>query len=235
MIIKLSEGEINYEVYGNGKNIIFLHGWGCDLSIFKRYSSLPSGKVYLIDLPGFGKSSTPKRAFDTLDYANILKEFIDELKIDDPILIGHSFGGKVVLKYESMYKSSKCILIAPSIFKPKRDFSYYIKVYTYKVLKRIGLNLNMGSNDYKMANGIMKNILINVCNEDLSDDVLLVESDVLIMWGVDDETVPIDDGYKLNSLLKNSGIVAIPNCKHYPFIENEGYFRRVLESFIGDR
>ena len=71
-------------------------------SPFKYFNKLinklsKSYKVYAIDLPGFGESNIPPIVYNTHNYANILKEFITKLNIDNPTLIGHSYGGKVII------------------------------------------------------------------------------------------------------------------------------------------
>ena len=63
-------------------------------------------------------------------------------------------------------------LFAPSIFNKPRLLSYYIKVYLYKLIKRIKPNSKLlkyfGSKDYKSLNNIMKATMSNVINYDLS-------------------------------------------------------------------
>ena len=64
------------------------------------------------------------------------------LKIKNPILIGHSNGGRTILNYtgRNLGEPKKIVLIDSAGIKPKRKLSYYIKVYTFKIL--IGIELS---------------------------------------------------------------------------------------------
>ena len=104
---------INYTVSGFGRPLIFLHGWGCDLHTFDNLSVLLNEdyKVYQIDLPGFGESEI-KESLTVENYAYIINKFCLSLAINSPIIIGHSFGGRVAIMYASKYEVDKLVLIA---------------------------------------------------------------------------------------------------------------------------
>ena len=130
MNIKINGLNINYEVLGEGAPIILLHGWLCSLDTMKPIANvLQNFTVYNIDLPGFGKSDMPQKPFNTNDFGNFLDGFIKELKIENPILIGHSNGGRTILNYagRQLGNVKKIILIDSSGIKPKRKLGYYLK------------------------------------------------------------------------------------------------------------
>ena len=171
---------INVEKQGKGNSVILLHGWGQStkaMSIINNHLC-SSFTVYNIDLPGFGLSDKPISPFSTLDYANILKDIIDYYSINNPIIIGHSFGGRVAIKYTSIYDNvDKLILIDSAGIVNKKKLTYYIKIYSYKLLKKIfslpilkkykdKVLKNFGSTDYKNACEVMKKTLVKVVNED---------------------------------------------------------------------
>jgi pimeloyl-ACP methyl ester carboxylesterase len=110
--------KINYAEAGQGKAVIAVHGWtnnwlgfvpvGCFLH--DRY------KIISIDLPGFGDSGRlPKYNLEL--QAEYLYEFIKKLKIDKPIIMGHSMGTYVVAKFCQMHPdiARKIILISPML------------------------------------------------------------------------------------------------------------------------
>ena len=95
MYVKINNQEIYYQKLGSGKDLIMLHGWKQDVSTFhnvseelKKYFSL-----WLIDLPGFGRSENPKKDFTVEDYSDIIAEFI---KINKTIMI------HVIIYYENV-------------------------------------------------------------------------------------------------------------------------------------
>jgi len=105
---------VNYVELGKNNKIdmVFLHGWGQNIEMMlplaRKFTH--QFKITIIDLPGFGKSEEPKEAIGLKEYALIVNKLLKELKIENPILIGHSFGGRVSLIYSAMYKVRKLIL-----------------------------------------------------------------------------------------------------------------------------
>ena len=104
---------INYVFYDNKSktNLIYLHGWGQNIEMMLPIAKpfVDKCNVLIIDLPGFGLSSEPKEAWTLYDYADMVNSFVKELKLDNPILIGHSFGGKISLCYALKYKVKKLV------------------------------------------------------------------------------------------------------------------------------
>ena len=133
---------INYIRYGNinSQTVVLLHGWGQNIEMMKPVGdNLTDYDVIVIDFPGHGKSEEPKEIWDLIDFTNMIHELLKSLNIDNPILIGHSFGGKISLLYASMYQTKKLILFG-SPFKVKKNPNS-LKVKTLKKLKQIpGLN-----------------------------------------------------------------------------------------------
>src|SRR3990167_10354252 len=101
---------INYYFY-NPKNkekntIIVLHVWRSDSSVWFKFlddEKFNDYQIYLIDLPGYGKSEIPKEPFDLKKYAKVMNSFIKKVNIKNPIAIGHSFGGALIIKLASDY------------------------------------------------------------------------------------------------------------------------------------
>ena len=96
--------EINYTQYGNnkGENIILLHGWGQNIEMMKPLGDhLEDYHITILDFPGFGESSEPNHSMTIYDYVEVLEILLDELNIHKPIIMGHSFGGRVAIVYAS--------------------------------------------------------------------------------------------------------------------------------------
>lgn len=112
----------------------------------------------------------------------MLEAFVKDENIEAPILIGHSFGGRVSILYASRNKTHKVILVDAAGIKPKRPLKYYLKVYSFKLWKKVlplvigkkqaektieNFRRKSGSADYNALTGIMRNIMVKVVNEDL--------------------------------------------------------------------
>jgi len=96
--LRVKDIELNYEVIGEGRNILFLHGFGLHLES-QKYSNEPIFKgesfrrVYL-DLPGMGKSGYSDEIKNSEDILTCIMEFIEHVFGEDEFsIIGESYGG----------------------------------------------------------------------------------------------------------------------------------------------
>lgn len=234
--------KVNYIRYGNelGNTLVFLHGWGQNIEMIKPIADpfIEKYNIVIIDLPGHGKSDEPKRIYTLYDYVDCVKKLLDNLKIENPILIGHSFGGKISLLYSSIYNVKKLVLLASPFKKEIKKISLKTKIL--KGAKKIpGLNKlediakkHIGSVDYRNASPIMRQILVEHVNLDITEHVKKIKCPTLIIWGTNDEAVDIEDAYLLEKLIKDSGVVIYENCTHYAYLERLGQTIKVLESFF---
>ena len=107
---------VNYVFYDNSSkiNLIYLHGWGQNINMMMPIAKpfIKKYNVLIIDLPGFGDSEEPSSVWSIYDYADMVHELAKDCKMKNPILIGHSFGGKISLVYASMYDTKKLVLLA---------------------------------------------------------------------------------------------------------------------------
>ena len=136
MQVKINDWNINYEVIGEGNPVILLHGWLANLETMRPIANNLSQnfKVYLVDVVGFGNSDLPEHPLNTDDFGNFLKDFVETLKIENPILIGHSNGGRMIINAvgRGIVSARKVVLIDSAGLKPKRSLSYYCNVGFFK-------------------------------------------------------------------------------------------------------
>lgn len=240
--MKIKDLDINYVQYGNkkGKHIILLHGWGQNIFVMDTIGKKLEKYFYItnIDLPGFGKSEIPKEALTIYEYREIIELLLRKLKINNPIIIGHSFGGRVAITYAAKNKVDKLVLLA-SPFR-KKEVNNNLKLKLYKFLKKVPvINLledwiktKVGSSDYRNASPLMREILVNVVNQDLTNELKDIECPTLLIWGSLDSAVSIDEAKYAESIMKNAGLVEIENATHYAFIEQNYRVIKILENFF---
>ena len=111
MKIKIQDLNINYIQYGEGKDILLLHGWGQNIAMMKPIGDnfCDRFRITIIDFPGFGESDEPKNPWTIENYSIMLEEFIKKTGIKKPIVIGHSFGGRVAIRYCSRNPIEKLV------------------------------------------------------------------------------------------------------------------------------
>lgn len=241
MILNVKNIDVNYIQYGSGKkNIVLLHGWGQNIEMMnpigKRLEKLAT--ITVIDLPGHGESSEPKEELTIYDYCEIVKELLDKLKIKKPILIGHSFGGRIAIIYASKYSTEKLILLGAPCIRKEQKVSTKVKVL--KGLKKVpGLNKlegfakkHIGSRDYRNASEIMRKILVNTVNEDLSDCAKKIECPTLLIWGDNDQEALLEEAQELEKIMKDAGLIVYEGGTHYTYLEFIDPVCNVIKTFI---
>ena len=233
---------INYIQYGNkeGKNIILLHGWGQNIEMMDPIGKGLEKEFYItnIDLPGHGKSEEPKRVYTIYDYYEVVKKLLNKLNIDNPILIGHSFGGRVSIVYSAKEKTEKLVLLGAPFKKSTKSDS--LKVKTLKFLKKVPIinklapymKTKIGSRDYKSATPIMRDILVNTVNEDLEKYLKEINVPTLLIWGTKDNEASIEDARYAESIMKDAGLVVYEGCSHYAYLERINQTVKVLKEFF---
>lgn len=247
--VQISNIKVHYTVQGKGAPIILMHGWGCNLNTLKSIENIAveNHTVYNIDFPGFGESQEPFDVWGVEEYTQLIERLVEIEGIKDPVLLGHSFGGRVGILYASRNSVSKLILVDAAGVKPQRSLRYYIKVYSYKFGKKLMILIygknraqahiekmrsKRGSSDYNNASPKMRAILSKVVNEDLQHLMPSIKAPTLLIWGEKDTATPLSDAKKMERLIPNAGLVAFPGCGHYSFLDNPLQFAAVLRSFL---
>jgi len=253
MFLKINNIEINYIKEGSAdKSILLLHGWGANIDLFRGIINNLSKTytVYALDMPGFGKTIEPKNAWCVDDYVDFVIKFIEKMKIEKISLLGHSFGGRVIIKLVNRenlkFKIDKLVLVDSAGILPKNK-KKTMKTRVYKTLKVIvgnnitkkvfphaleNLKKKFGSADYRNASGVMRETLVKVVNEDLEPLLSNIKQSTLLIWGTEDTATPLSDAKIMESLIPDSGIVEVKGAGHYSFLEQPQLVNAVLNSFL---
>lgn len=240
MKINVKSIDINYIQYGEGSDIVLLHGWGQNIEMMKPLGDKLSRnhRITILDLPGFGQTEEPNEALTIYDYNSILEEFLKKLKIKNPILIGHSFGGRIAMIYASNNTTEKLVLFGSPCIARKTKLS--LKVRILKFMKKVPIvnklegfaKKHIGSRDYKNASDIMRKILVNTVNADLSDCCKKIKCPTLLIWGDNDIEVDVDEAKEIESMIDDAGLIILPNSTHYAYLENLNHVTNILKNFL---
>lgn len=238
-----------YRDEGSGTVVLFLHGWMDSLHTFDALVPLLSSscRIVRLDLPGFGKSEMPKAAWGLDEYVRFVVDFIKKLGIEVDTLVGHSFGGRVILKGESagVFKADKIVLIGSAGIAKRntaRDFVLNIITKIGKALTSIPpLSLwkrqirrrfykRIGS-DYADA-GALEETYIKTISEDLTENAKKIEVPALLVWGADDIATPLSVGKRLSELIPNSKLHALEEAGHFVHQEKPREVANLITKFI---
>lgn len=239
MKIKVKNVLVNYIQYGEGKDILLLHGWGQNIEMMKMLGDNFSDRfrITILDFPGFGFSEEPSESWNIKDYADMLEEFINELDIKKPIIMGHSFGGRVAIRYSAEHVVEKIVLFGSPCVREDTELPLSVKIL--KGIKKLpGMDKIgefaknfIGSRDYKAASPIMRQTLVNVVNEDLSKYAKEIDCPTLLIWGENDDEAPVSDAKILEGIMVDAALIVLPGT-HYAYIENLGQVVNILNNFI---
>ena len=215
--------------------MVWAHGWGQNrnaLTLLSEAMPQPGARLFF-DFPGFGDSPTPNANWSTADYADfanaMLQANASRLAGRKTAWIGHSFGCRVGLQLAARFPAAidRMVLISAAGLQRKRRLSenvrYQSRVLTYKALRKFGptfglsteaLRKRFGSADYRSA-GAMRDIFVNVVNEDLTEIARQVACPVLLIYGSRDGETPPEIGQRLKDLIPQSELVILDGLDHY--------------------
>ena len=234
-----------------GDDVAFvLHGWGANIeSVMPIVSSLKDRyRVIAYDSLGHGDSDEPDAVIGGDDYVDLLRKIYNYYGIARATCIGHSFGGKTLTVFAALYpeKVDKLVLVDASGVLPKRSFTYYRKVYTFKFLKKLYKLLffwqdtekamarfykKFGSDDYKAADGIMRKVFVKVVNESTEEYFPRIQADTLLIWGDEDDATPLSMAKVFEAKIPEAGLVVLKGG-HFSYLDAYGQFDAVLRSFL---
>lgn len=247
--IKLHGVNLHYRQSGSGSPVILMHGWGCDLNALNLFERVGTehNTVYNLDLPGFGQSTEPPTAWGIEEYTVLLEEFVNALGLENPVVLGHSFGGRVALLYASRNPVKRLVLVDAAGVKPRRTLKYYFKVFSYKLAKWIypalvgrekakekieQMRSRRGSYDYANSSPMMRQVMVKVVNSDLRHVMPRIKAPTMLIWGENDTATPMRDARIMKKLIPDAGLVSFPGAGHFSFIDNPYQSAATFRRFI---
>ncbi len=252
MNVTLRGMKLNYVDLGSGEPILVLHGWGSNLEVHRAMlEQLARGyRVLALDLPGFGESDEPPCAYGVDDFADVVLEFLQPFGFSSLTLIGHSFGGRIIIKLANRtlpFAVRRIVLIDSAGIRPqptkkggarRRRYRFLRAIAGFAPVRRLfpgaleALRKRFGSADYAAASPRMRECLVKTVNEDLTPLLPGVRSETLLIWGENDTATPLSDGQTMEKAMPNAGLAVIPNAGHFCFLEQPVIFSRIIASFF---
>lgn len=215
---------------------MFLHGWGGGvLSFLPVAQRLKKVNSLLFDFPGFGKS--PLDGVKTVeDYAEKTLALMDETGVKKAVLVGHSFGCRVGAYIAANHpeRVSGFIITDGAGLKPRRGFRYYFKVYSYKIRRKLGLDVSAcGSADYRALSAPMKETFVNVVNRYTERECSRICCPTLIVWGKEDKDTPFYMAKRFCRLIKDSAVVTFDGG-HFCYLAELPRYAAITEKFASE-
>ncbi|MBA2311658.1 MAG: alpha/beta hydrolase [Actinobacteria bacterium] len=233
---------------GDGEPVVVLHGWGGRIEsmtpVIRCLST--SFRVIGLDLPGFGESPAPRGVWGTDEYAAFVLSVMGSLGVERAHFVGHSFGAKTALCLSAAHPETiaKMVLQGSSGLRSAPSLSVRAKRMTARVARPIGkagpmgrrlkraLYARIASSDYENA-GALREIFVKVVNEDVTEILPLVQSPTLLVWGTDDDAVPVAHGKTMEKLIPDAGLVLFEGAGHFAYLDEPNRFCQITRHFFG--
>lgn len=253
--------KLHYRTMGEGQPIIILHGVFGTSDNWQTFAKQLSDsyQIFLLDQRNHGLSPHDE-AFDYHVMAEDLREFIETHKLENPIILGHSMGGKVAMffavSYSDQFKKMIVVDIAPRAY----------PVHHQKILEALGaVKIDQVSSRKEAENqmkpyiadfGIRQFLLKNLKREDNNsfswklnlsvirdnikrigeavEDSRPVEKPVLFVGGEKSDYIRKEDHSLITRIFPQAHIVAIPGAGHWIHAEQPELLLEQVKQFLAD-
>lgn len=252
MFTEIDGLKIEYNICGDGNiPVLLLHGWGSSFDVYRGIISALSDRcrLYAVNFPGCGNSEIMKNPWSLDDYCDFILKFVAFVKLENPIIMGHSHGGRVAMKLAADGKilPDKMVLLDAAGLIPKKSVKQKLRAKSFKTIKGV-LSLPLirnhsenllqkarahyGSADYNAAPEVLRKTLVSLVNTDIRDILPNIKCPTLLIWGDKDTATPIEDAKTIESLIADAGLCVLEGTGHFSFCERPYEAHTILRSFI---
>lgn len=238
----------SYQKTGNGKVIILLHGWGDSSVTFSGLIDQLQNKytIYALDLPGFGGTEPPYRAWGISDYTKFIAEWLKKIDVKDvEAFVGHSYGGACAISGVGggILKPKKLVLLSSSgirdVYKVRRlalkSAAKLVRVPLGVLPGRLRTRLKrkayMAIGSDAMLLPHMELTFKRLINEDLQSVAKKISVPTLLIYGTKDQDTPIKYGRLFHEAINNSRLEIIESG-HFLHQEQPGQVAKLVKDFL---
>jgi pimeloyl-ACP methyl ester carboxylesterase len=238
-IIDIDGAKTRYLENGKGQSLIILHGWGPEIRLKESFGELFQAlsqkmHVIMVALPGFdGSDFPPPQGWNTNQYAQWFQSFLKKLNLTSPVLYGHSFGCRVIVRFLLQHPnfSGKIILtgaagikwnsesvrqkFAFSINKYFPEFKRYFRKFCPSFLRGFFIGRLLGAHDWAYVPKKLEKTLQKTLSEtDFREELPNIKNQTLLIWGKKDTITPLKSGYVFLQKLPHAQLKVLETGRH---------------------
>lgn len=198
VVVKRYPGRPEVPQDAAARTFVLVHGLGVSSRYFEPLASelARRGRVYLVDLPGYGASPNPRRDVTLADHAGALAAFLRESGLHNPVLVGHSMGTEVVAIVAQQHPgvAERIVLMSPTLEPQARSRAVAIGHLLHDALREPPVVFGIAFIDYVVRCGppYLFAQLRHMLADRLEDRIPQLRARLLVIAGDRDTIVTID-------------------------------------------
>ncbi|MGP8250761.1 MAG: alpha/beta fold hydrolase [Terracidiphilus sp.] len=253
--VSIDGTRVHYLVEGpeNGKPVVLVHGLGGRAEDWRNLApplARAGYRVYMPDLPGFGRSGWPASfSYSVRDQAHIVIGFMDVMHLDRVDLGGWSMGGWIVQLIAGeipariqrlMLFDSAGLHIDPGwdtrLFTPSNsaelaDLDALLMPNPPRVPGFVAHDILRLSHEQAWV--IQRAMASMLTGQDATDALLpTLKMPVLIVWGEADHITPLAQGQEMDKLIPHAQLDVFPGCGHLAPVQCAGQIAPKVLAFV---
>ncbi len=227
-------------------DIYLLHGWSIDDNNREKWQDFMNAlrnqdfNPHFLPIPGL--DNDVENPWNLSDYVGWLEVKLPQHPV---CLLGHSFGGQLAVRFASTRpeRVASLILIACSGLRDK-SIPAVLKRFVFKQVAAAGkiftknqqvrklLYFLAREKDYLQADPIMRETMKNVIADEIRDDLKQITCPVLVIWGENDQTTPLKNGYYIDDKLADSELRIAAGVRHAPQFDEPNVVAKFISRFV---
>lgn len=209
MLTSFCDGAVFGVAAGDGPpRALLLHGWRRTHADFGAIAALLAQagiSSVALDLPGFGSTPPPATAMGARGYADVVAPLVSSMREEAGacIVVGHSFGGRVAACLAAAHPDAVAALVLSGVPLVRSAIPQARSSRRYRAVRAAArahlvpartleqARRRHGSEDYRVATGVMRDVLVATVAESYEPELERIECPVSMVWGALDTTAPL--------------------------------------------
>ena len=216
--------------------LVILPGWRQTKEDWAVAASRFSGiNVIILELPGFGKTPLIDDAWGVPEYSDYVNEKIEKLRLDNIVLLGHSFGGRIasyIASQQPAWLKGLILYGAPCLYRPTLKAKLLSKIAPFA--KKLGFSKKLSRNKELLEadNAGLGKIFRKTVGFDQTELLPKINATTLLLWGRNDTEAPLRLAQEMHTLIPNNTLEIIDNSGHHVHIDNQYIFYGKVKAFL---
>ncbi|MEW6327274.1 MAG: alpha/beta hydrolase [Thermodesulfobacteriota bacterium] len=260
MFVRVGDVNVHYIRKGKGKPLVLIHGVFSSSFVWRKNIDALAAHfdVIALDLKGYGYSDKPADGrYGRGDFRRFVLDFMDAIKVDKAVFVGHSWGDGIVLDLALAYpdRVEKLVLIDSTSYPPESSFVEWLlrvpgvgrlilaacdKGTFARILKeRVFFNPDLVTEEevegwmrpYYVRGASQAALELRQYDFDMTEEIRNISQPALVIWGGEDKALPVKMAERFGQDIKNAVVKIIPNCGHNPQEEKPEEINQLISRF----